>query len=298
MENPQEKEQDTASLMAGIATEHVKAVYHTMNVLLDFTAGSLTKVDELITRYFPDGVTREQTPTFWGAYTGETVRRNLGGQWVTDQEYGPHLINVLGTLSAFPLAWAGKRFQQGEQESLASKYRVTIGLARVRGGVSTLPEPDLPTPAELQAMIKADADYGAEADVLPSCILGVFFLLAAAKGGLNSGSRALLDQHLGNTGRYHSRLFRNSLTAVPSVMEAVITAVEENMRIAFTYLEKTRKCLEEVFPAEAGAFKADLMAFAQAVAGRSRGFLGFGGGPSKTAKNSLLAIAHFLYGEE
>jgi hypothetical protein len=53
-----------------------------------------------------------------GAYLGETLRRNVGGAWGVNEEYGPGLLLPSG-MWTFPLAKAEKRFRNGHEDSLA-----------------------------------------------------------------------------------------------------------------------------------------------------------------------------------
>jgi hypothetical protein len=285
-----ENETDVATMMAQLAATHVKAVYELMDTLLDFTPGSLNRVDELISTHFPNGTTMERTPVFWGAYVGETVRRNLGGEWTANEELGAHLTGVGGIVTLFPVTWAFKRFENGEGDSVAYKYKVAEKTIRDEGG--TIPSPNLPTAEELKAMMEAQDDDGSSQ--LPSAVFAVFLVVAAGGGKLEKKHMGDLNACLQKPEQFSSPLFRVALGAVPGVAEAVIAELNGNMLNALVHLPKAMEYLDKTFPGEAGAFKKDLLAFGAVIAGSSRGFLGFGARPTKGQSAALRVLAALL----
>ena len=58
----------------------------------------------------------------FGAYLGEAIRRNLGGDWGYSEQEGYFLENVGGQVKLFPFAKTLKRFKDGEGDSLGFYY--------------------------------------------------------------------------------------------------------------------------------------------------------------------------------
>lgn len=67
-----------------------------------------------------------------GAYVGEVIRRNLGGEWLTDDADPRGEINVTLKLPDGTLMWpvqrVMKRFKNGPEDSIAT-YGAALGLA-------------------------------------------------------------------------------------------------------------------------------------------------------------------------
>jgi hypothetical protein len=106
---------------------------------LDFSLESLVVLDAMLDRLFgrhwPAGRGgRLDVRRFGamiepiGAYTGETLRRTLGGDWGVHEEHGPGLLLPSGTWT-FPLAKAEKRFHNGHEDALGFYARAMAGLA-------------------------------------------------------------------------------------------------------------------------------------------------------------------------
>jgi hypothetical protein len=96
---------------------------------LDFSLESLVTLDAMLDRLFGRRWsigrsgrldTKQFTPMIEpiGAYVGETLRRNVGGEWGFHDEHGPGLELPSG-MWTFPLAKADKRFHNGHEDSLA-----------------------------------------------------------------------------------------------------------------------------------------------------------------------------------
>jgi hypothetical protein len=106
---------------------------------LDFTLESLVSLDAMLDRLFgrrwlAGRSGRLDASRFGamiepiGAYVGETLRRNLGGEWRHHDEYGPGLLLPSG-MWTFPLAKAEKRFHNGHEDSLAFYAEAMAGMA-------------------------------------------------------------------------------------------------------------------------------------------------------------------------
>ena len=93
---------------------------------LDFSADSLDGVERILSGIHarskqapPEGLTDEQlaeAANVWGAYFGEVIRRNYGGQWTTSAD-GVLEIVLSGTTSQ-PIAKVRKRIADGASDNL------------------------------------------------------------------------------------------------------------------------------------------------------------------------------------
>jgi hypothetical protein len=107
------------------AEKHVSMSEDNFGVKLDYSPASLRAIDEIISEHW------EETPTFldqvvllFGAYVGETIRRQHGGNWTFDEENGYALENLGGTgARIYPFAKVNKRFVNGEEDSIAFYYQ-------------------------------------------------------------------------------------------------------------------------------------------------------------------------------
>jgi hypothetical protein len=64
----------------------------------------------------------------WGIYLGETLRRKLGGEWITGHEEAPNLLAVAfpdGTI-AFPTARVFRRLTDGAAENVREYYDAIV----------------------------------------------------------------------------------------------------------------------------------------------------------------------------
>jgi hypothetical protein len=96
---------------------------------LDYSLASLLQLDALLDRLFArrwpvgragrlDVGKFERMIEPVGAYVGETLRREGGGEWGVNEELGPGLELPSGPWT-FPLAKARKRFENGHEDGLA-----------------------------------------------------------------------------------------------------------------------------------------------------------------------------------
>lgn len=93
---------------------------------LDYSAASLEELDSMISEVwgetpplFPEVTIRQL-----GSYTGETIRRELGGEWKQDEDRGIYLDGISDPeTKAYPFTKARKRLLDGEGDSLAFFFR-------------------------------------------------------------------------------------------------------------------------------------------------------------------------------
>ncbi|MGQ3101459.1 MAG: hypothetical protein ACT6Q5_09050 [Sphingopyxis solisilvae] len=99
----------------------------------DFTLASLGEVDRFFEEHAPGGVARPDgllsedvgSRLFAiGSYVGETLRRQLGGEWIGDDKDPQAEINVSIKLADGSIIWpiqrAMKRFRNGPEDSIVA----------------------------------------------------------------------------------------------------------------------------------------------------------------------------------
>ena len=99
----------------------------------DFTLASFGEIDRFFDEHAPRGVARpdgllsEQVGSrifAIGAYVGETLRRQLGGEWVADDKDPEVEINISIKLVDGSIVWpvqrAMKRFRNGPEDSIVA----------------------------------------------------------------------------------------------------------------------------------------------------------------------------------
>ena len=119
------------AVMEQRAAEAVHRAENAMNLTLDYSPGSLPKVEKILTKLniqhmekpFSDERLRGES-MLWGAYVGEVLRRHKGGHWEPDSEAageGSFPLHWEGHES-FPCAWCYKRIANGPEDNVWLKY--------------------------------------------------------------------------------------------------------------------------------------------------------------------------------
>jgi hypothetical protein len=125
-----------AEQMAADALEAMKLSRKFFVVELDFSAGSVASLDEMIGQWqyaLPGGNKPENVEKLvrvWGAYLGETIRRTLGGEWTSaSDEQGEH-VGLLGRpgRKIQPHAATRTGLTGGSTVSLAEYYAALQGI--------------------------------------------------------------------------------------------------------------------------------------------------------------------------
>ncbi|MDR5682739.1 MAG: DUF6278 family protein [Armatimonadota bacterium] len=128
---------DVAVRYRTYATEHVRAVRRLVGIELDYSPASLEICDRLIDEGWADHTPGkvDAVVNLFGAYLGEVIIRNLGGQWAVDDKFGICVAGI-GRIGgrALPLVHAGRRFLQGRQASLSAYYESLAALLERLGG--------------------------------------------------------------------------------------------------------------------------------------------------------------------
>lgn len=93
-------------------------------IVLDYTVGTLASLDRFIDSNFEPHQDPEEgiTLILFGTYVGETIRKELGGEWANNDEQGPVLTKIGGILETSPVFAVLSRFRNGEDASLAGLF--------------------------------------------------------------------------------------------------------------------------------------------------------------------------------
>ena len=123
---------DTTFLHA-LADECVNLVSRQFDRTLDWSAESLTTLDEVCAALLAEGpLTDERRDLWWkliGAYTGEVVIRAHGGAWVEHETSpGAPAVSALG-VTGFPFGLAARILDGEPHKSLASFARALPAIA-------------------------------------------------------------------------------------------------------------------------------------------------------------------------
>ena len=148
-----------ASIVEDVQTsaDWISKALTTSGYLADFSPDSLIEVDRFFAEHSKNGKPVRggllsedlgSRPFSIGAYVGEVIRRNVGGEWHGDDADPQAEINIAlhlvdGTI-CWPVQRAMKRFRLGPDEGIAG-YGAGAGLQYTR---SIWPSPDSEAPTE------------------------------------------------------------------------------------------------------------------------------------------------------
>lgn len=112
-------------------------------VAFDYSPGTIDLLEEMLEELYQElnkktvkkrfglgknDVDVAQWANLWGIYLGETLRRELGGTWITGHEEAPSLLAVEffdGTV-IFPTARVFRRLSDGVAENVLEYYRTVL----------------------------------------------------------------------------------------------------------------------------------------------------------------------------
>jgi hypothetical protein len=117
--------EDFLQRIPDIADQHVETVRNIFGEELDYSEESIEKLDEIINKGWSGRTPAMLEPTVvaFGAYLGEAIRRNIGGEWGFAENEGYYLDKVGEKAKIFPIAKVTKRFKNGEEDSLGFYYQ-------------------------------------------------------------------------------------------------------------------------------------------------------------------------------
>jgi hypothetical protein len=96
-----------------------------LDVELGYDRKSVEWLDGYIERNRAEftGEQRERLVFAFGAFLGEAIITTYGGEWTYDEEYG-WVVDVQKRITAFPFETTGEQFENGQEDSIASFFRV------------------------------------------------------------------------------------------------------------------------------------------------------------------------------
>jgi len=122
----------TVEGLRGVAESTARDARLTLGLELDFSPGSLRVLDEAIDRFFRSKEPLVATTVLsFGAYVGEVVIRSLGGRWQPAAAWDDCAVVDIGPIAEmFPMRRVAKRFEEGEEASLAFWYEAAARAAQ------------------------------------------------------------------------------------------------------------------------------------------------------------------------
>lgn len=129
--------------MESYAAEAV-TLAHTLDVELDYSEGSLERLEALLAQLHRDRPTpapgqnvpepldpvmkqTDEMARVWGGYLGEVIRRHIGGEWTVHDYPGtqsPVLALEINGSRIFPAMKIFRRLTIGDSENVAAFYRM------------------------------------------------------------------------------------------------------------------------------------------------------------------------------
>lgn len=313
-----------ASQLEELARNHVDLANAVHKINLNYSEGSLDEVDSSIVELQNSPELDDNTVLGLGSYVGETVRRNLGGDWETDERGVAFLKNIGGSEdTAFPFSWVNERLNGEVGESITEKYEsvkqqiaaaeslpeaipVAVPAAATTPVAPVIAEPIAETPSaepvadtppassQAKKKIRRVMISNDDKEILWRSPVLSFFLVAAADGNVDDQEIAGFEGMIANPAIFQSKLFRK---IAKDVEPYVGSYFEELMAGDFDYqgaLRETADLLDQKYPWEAETFKLSMLTMGKRVAQASGGFLGVGSKISKEEKAALVDIANTL----
>jgi hypothetical protein len=124
-----------AEEMEAAATNAVQWTEKYFGETLDFSQASITALEgavDDVDNFIPGGDSAENIDLIswlWGAYIGEVLRRQIGGEWLEwEDEYGKSIAFQSGGFKIFPHDKVHKRLVDGAEHDLEGYYRISHGL--------------------------------------------------------------------------------------------------------------------------------------------------------------------------
>jgi hypothetical protein len=124
--------------MNAFAAQAVALAKKEFNTNLDFKIESVPQLDSILDQFHQR---HRQTPIperelsqivlIWGAYLGETLQRQLGGEWATDSPVAGKNTYPLQWPSkeAVPIMWCLRRIRKGQEAKLIENVQQIVNAA-------------------------------------------------------------------------------------------------------------------------------------------------------------------------
>ncbi|MFT6618458.1 MAG: tellurite resistance protein [Limisphaerales bacterium] len=269
---------------------HARKTAEEFDVTLNFSPESLTVVDELITNMYFIEADLDSVMTSFGIYAGEVVRRNLGGRWIEDEQFGLHLRGVgEENVMSQPLKWLRDRFENGPSDPVAAKY--TAVLEHLQGGTKI--------PQGRVSYVRRPAVAGGDQPELDEALLQapaiVFFLIASADGDVEIQEWERFLQKMSDYHADQSELFEQAVVGMNPRLNQYFAFISSPDFNADKSLARIREVLDTKYEAPTAAnFKQALVKLAKEIAAAASGFLGFGEKVSAEEIQAMTKISEAL----
>ena len=123
-------EREIADLTDEMITS-VMALFDDAGIDMDFSEESIDELDRLAAQLWPEPIAEEETldavVANWGAYLGQAIIENLGGEWTFRRDLDHASVHFPRTgMEAFPFHKVRKRLVLGAQESMLDFYEAIV----------------------------------------------------------------------------------------------------------------------------------------------------------------------------
>ncbi|MNS21856.1 hypothetical protein D3C72_536330 [compost metagenome] len=107
------------------------ALFDDAGVLLDYSEESLEDLERLATQLWPNPIEEQEALdallSNWGAYLGQAILENLGGEWTFRKDLEHASVHFPRTgLEAFPFHKMRKRLALGAEDSMVDFYEAIV----------------------------------------------------------------------------------------------------------------------------------------------------------------------------
>ena len=265
--------------LLNLAQRHVESARSWYGLTFDYSSSSLLLADVVISAFHPEGTSQPATIAAYGAYFGEVVRRQLGGEWTSaDSEEPPHLEHVGGGEAVFPFDWARRRFQNLNADRVADRFAMLLATLGKSSEFDTSLRKNVQSATDESGQMAASKSGPLDdpENLLPASVLIVFLLIAAADGHVSTRELRALRKELNSPPGVANSLYLKTLQQVEqrrqelSQLLPIAGQGELLMRLA-----KLRDCLDDRYPQDADGFCDSLILLGRTVACAAAGWRGF-----------------------
>ncbi len=301
--------------MASIAESMVSSTRDIMKLDYDFSPKSLQLLDQALAVYHPEGFTFEQGWHGYAAYTGEVVRRALGGQWNMESDgSGASLRGVGGKATIYPFLWVNKRIEAikagtGDSKVAAKYLKLLAALGRDAEAPEVIAENFVESHAQAEGAPYAenfanqdeddddDEDEGEMnfgVEILHAAPTICFFIISAADGKIDKKEIKTFFTEVMKFATSPNTLVRDVFSSTPSRFEEFADEFMQNPGNALLKLVHIRQLAEAHHSKHADGFCTALNEMSKNIASASGGFFGFGSKISKDEQSALDVIRNML----
>ncbi|WP_168124077.1 hypothetical protein [Paenibacillus sp. HB172176] len=130
--------QFTVAEMMRAYAEDAQDLANQLKVELNYTEDSLFELDTILEKYhqgIPKGIKKilskgpsedqiNQMAKIWGAYLGETIIKQLGGEWIQSNTFDNTIAIKIGETEIYPPAKIYKRIKNGSEDNINIYFKV------------------------------------------------------------------------------------------------------------------------------------------------------------------------------